>query len=246
MDNFLTDLLGQQTIDFYKIFMENRYYTIIWEGLKWTLGLTAIALAIGLIIGVFVALVQISEVRQRDSMLSRISSVVLKFLKWMTSLYIYIIRGTPVALQIVLMWTVVFGSSELPRILVGGIAFGINSGAYMAELIRAGIQGIDKGQMEAGRSLGLGYVATMRHIILPQAFRQMLPAFVSEFIMLIKETAIIGFIGGLDLMKAQSIIVSRTYNALQPLLVVGLCYLIITSILTFFMKRLENKLNKSR
>ncbi len=246
MDNFLTDLLGQQTIDFYKIFMENRYYTIIWEGLKWTLGLTAIALAIGLIIGVFVALVQISEVRQRDSMLSRISGVVLKFLKWMTSLYIYIIRGTPVALQIVLMWTVVFGSSELPRILVGGIAFGINSGAYMAELIRAGIQGIDKGQMEAGRSLGLGYVATMRHIILPQAFRQMLPAFVSEFIMLIKETAIIGFIGGLDLMKAQSIIVSRTYNALQPLLVVGLCYLIITSILTFFMKRLENKLNKSR
>lgn len=246
MDNFLTDLLGQQTIDFYKIFMENRYYTIIWEGLKWTLGLTAIALAIGLIIGVFVALVQISEFRQRDSMLSRISGVVLKFLKWMTSLYIYIIRGTPVALQIVLMWTVVFGSSELPRILVGGIAFGINSGAYMAELIRAGIQGIDKGQMEAGRSLGLGYVATMRHIILPQAFRQMLPAFVSEFIMLIKETAIIGFIGGLDLMKAQSIIVSRTYNALQPLLVVGLCYLIITSILTFFMKRLENKLNKSR
>lgn len=246
MDNFLTDLLGQQTIDFYKIFMENRYYTIIWEGLKWTLGLTAIALAIGLIIGVFIALVQISEVRQRNSMISRISGGILRFLKWVTSIYIYIIRGTPVALQIVLMWTVVFGSSELPRILVGGIAFGINSGAYMAELIRAGIQGIDKGQMEAGRSLGLGYVATMRHIILPQAFRQMLPAFVSEFIMLIKETAIIGFIGGLDLMKAQSIIVSRTYNALQPLLVVGLCYLIITSILTFFMKRLENKLNKSR
>lgn len=246
MDNFLTDLLGQQTIDFYKIFMENRYYTIIWEGLKWTLGLTAIALAIGLIIGVFIALVQISEVRQRNSMISRISGGILRFLKWMTSVYIYIIRGTPVALQIVLMWTVVFGSSELPRILVGGIAFGINSGAYMAELIRAGIQGIDKGQMEAGRSLGLGYVATMRYIILPQAFRQMLPAFVSEFIMLIKETAIIGFIGGLDLMKAQSIIVSRTYNALQPLLVVGLCYLIITSILTFFMKRLENKLNKSR
>lgn len=246
LNSFLTDLLGQQTVDFYKIFIEAKYYTVIWEGLKWTLGLTAIALAIGLIIGVFIALVQITEVRRRNSTLNTLGYYILKFLKWITSLYIYIIRGTPSALQIVLMWTVVFGTSNLPRIIVGGIAFGINSGAYMAELIRAGIQGIDKGQTEAGRSLGLSYVSTMRHIILPQAFRQMLPAFVSEFIMLIKETAIIGFIGGLDLMKAQSIIQSRTYNALQPLLMVGLCYLIITSILTFFMKRLEKKLNKSR
>lgn len=249
LDSFLTKLLGQQTVDFYKIFMEKQYYTVIWEGLKWTLGLTAIALAIGLVIGIFIALIQISEVRRRNSFLNGIGFYTLKFLKWLTSLYIYIIRGTPSALQIVLMWSVIFGGaafSDMPRIMVGGIAFGINSGAYMAELIRAGIQGIDKGQTEAGRSLGLSYVATMRHIILPQAFRQMLPAFVSEFIMLIKETAIIGFIGGFDLMKAQSIIQSRTYNALQPLLIVGICYLIITSILTFFMKRLEKKLNKSR
>lgn len=243
---FFTDLLGQQTVDFYKIFMEEKYYTVIWEGLKWTLGLTAIALAIGLIIGIFVALVQITEIRRKNSLINRLGCYILRMLKWITSLYIYIIRGTPSALQIVLMWTVVFGSSSLPRIIVGGIAFGINSGAYMAELIRAGIQGIDKGQTEAGRSLGLGYVSTMRYIILPQAFKQMLPAFVSEFIMLIKETAIIGFIGGLDLMKAQSIIQSRTFNALQPLLIVGLCYLMITSVLTFFMKRLEKKLNKSR
>lgn len=246
MNDFLTDLLSQQTIDFYKIFMEEKYYTVIWEGLKWTLGLTAIALAIGLMIGIFIALVQITEIRRKNSLMNTLGYYGLRFLKWITSLYIYIIRGTPSALQIVLMWTVVFGSSSLPRIIVGGIAFGINSGAYMAELIRAGIQGIDKGQTEAGRSLGLSYVSTMRYIILPQAFKQMLPAFVSEFIMLIKETAIIGFIGGLDLMKAQSIIQSRTYNPLQPLLIVGLCYLMITSILTFFMKRLEKKLNKSR
>lgn len=246
MNNFFANLLSQQTVDFYKIFMEEQYYIVIWEGLKWTLGLTAIALVIGLVIGIFIALIQISEIRRRNSIVNTMSYYVLKFLKWITSLYIYIIRGTPSALQIVLMWSVVFGSSKWPRIVVGGIAFGINSGAYMAELIRAGIQGIDKGQMEAGRSLGLSYVATMRHIILPQAFKQMLPAFVSEFIMLIKETAIIGFIGGLDLMKAQSIIQSRTFNPLQPLLIVGLCYLVITSILTFFMKRLENKLNKSR
>lgn len=245
MENFLANLVGQQTVDFYNIFMENKYYTIIWEGLKWTLGLTAIALAIGLMIGVFIALIQITEVKRRGG-LNTLSYYVLKILKWITSLYIYIIRGTPSALQIVLMWTVVFATSSMPRLVIGGIAFGINSGAYMAELIRAGIQGIDKGQTEAGRSLGLSYVQTMSYIILPQAFKHMLPALVSEFIMLIKETAIIGFIGGLDLMKAQSIIQSRTYNALQPLLIVGLCYLIITSILTYFMTRLEKRLNKSR
>ena len=246
MENFFVNMVGQQTVDFYKIFIENKFYVTIWEGLKWTLGLTAIVLAIGLAIGVVVALIQITEIRRKKGLMNTLYAYALKLLKWITSLYIYIIRGTPSALQIVLMWTVVFATSPLPRIVIGGIAFGINSGAYMAELIRAGIQGIDKGQTEAGRSLGLSYVATMRYIILPQAFRQMLPAFVSEFIMLIKETAIIGFIGGLDLMKAQSIIQSRTYNALQPLLMVGLCYLILTSILTFFMKRLEKKLNKSR
>ena len=245
MEKFLANLVGQQTVDFYNIFMENKYYTIIWEGLKWTLGLTAIALAIGLMIGVFIALIQITEVKRKGG-LNTLSYYVLKILKWITSLYIYIIRGTPSALQIVLMWTVVFATSSLPRLVIGGIAFGINSGAYMAELIRAGIQGIDKGQTEAGRSLGLSYVQTMSYIILPQAFKHMLPALVSEFIMLIKETAIIGFIGGLDLMKAQSIIQSRTYNALQPLLIVGLCYLIITSILTYFMTRLEKRLNRSR
>ncbi|MBE6022454.1 MAG: amino acid ABC transporter permease [Cellulosilyticum sp.] len=246
LEDFFINLVGQQTVDFYKIFFENRYYTAIWQGLQWTLGLTAIALIIGLIIGVLVALIQITEVRRRKGILNTIAFYTLRVLKWISSLYIYIIRGTPSALQIVLMWTVVFATSSLPRIIIGGIAFGINSGAYMAELIRAGIQGIDKGQTEAGRSLGLSYVLTMRYIILPQAFKQMLPALVSEFICLIKETAIIGFIGGLDLMKAQSIIQSRTYNALQPLLMVGLCYLIITSVLTFFMKRLEKKLNKSR
>ena len=165
LNDFLTDLLSQQTIDFYKIFMEEKYYTVIWEGLKWTLGLTAIALAIGLMIGIFIALVQITEIRRKNSLINTLGYYILKFLKWITSLYIYIIRGTPSALQIVLMWTVVFGSSSLPRIIVGGVAFGINSGAYMAELIRAGIQGIDKGQTEAGRSLGLSYVSTMRYII---------------------------------------------------------------------------------
>lgn len=246
MGNYIQSLMGQQTADFYRIFMEQKYYNVIWQGMQWTLCLTAIALAIGLTIGIFIALIQIGSLRKKEGFLNAVLRGGLDLLKWLTSAYIYIIRGTPLALQVVLMWTVVFAQSSLPRIVIGGIAFGINSGAYMAELVRAGIQGIDKGQDEAGRSLGLSYVETMRYIILPQAFKQMLPAFVSEFVTLIKETSIIGFIGGLDLMKAQNIIQSRTYNALQPLLIVGLCYLVLTSIFTYLMKRLEKRLNKSR
>lgn len=246
MEDFLIKLLGEQTVAFYKIFMEQKFYVVIWQGLMWTLKLTAIALAIGLTIGVFIALIQLGTIRKKEGVWNSIARKTLGVLKGLASAYIYIIRGTPVALQVVLMWTVVLSSSQLPRIVVGGISFGINSGAYMAELVRAGIQGIDKGQMEAGRSLGFSYVKTMRYIILPQAFKQMLPAFVSEFITLTKETSIISFIGGADLMKAQRIIQSKTYNASQSLLIVGVCYLILTSIFTYLMKRLEVRLNKSR
>ncbi len=246
MENFFISIFGQQTVSFYQTFFQEKYYEFIWQGLQWTLGLTAIALILGLLIGIFVALTQICVLPKKVGFLRTLLYYVVKLLKWITRAYIYIIRGTPSVLQIVLMWNVIFATSSIDRIWVGGIAFGINSGAYMAELIRAGIQGIDKGQMEAGRSLGLGYGQTMRHIIFPQAFIQMLPAFVSEFIILIKETAIIGFIGGLDLMKAQNIITSRTLNALQPLLIVGLCYFVITSLLTVFMRQIEKKVNVSR
>ena len=246
MENFFINIFGQQTVSFYQTFFQEKYYELIWQGLQWTLGLTAIALILGLLIGIFVALTQICVLPKKVGVLRAFLYYVMKFLKWITRAYIYIIRGTPSVLQIVLMWNVVLATSSIDRIWVGGIAFGINSGAYMAELIRAGIQGIDKGQMEAGRSLGLGYGQTMRYIIFPQAFIQMLPAFVSEFIILIKETAIIGFIGGLDLMKAQNIITSRTFNPLQPLLIVGVCYFIITSLLTVFMRQIEKKVNVSK
>ncbi len=246
MEKFLVSIFGEQTIAFYNTFFQEKYYELIWQGLQWTLGLTAIALILGLLIGIFVALTQICVLPKKVGFLRTCFYYLMRFLKWITRVYIYIIRGTPSVLQIVLMWNVVFASASIDRIWVGGIAFGINSGAYMAELIRAGIQGIDKGQMEAGRSLGLGYGQTMVHIIFPQAFIQMLPAFVSEFIILIKETAIIGFIGGLDLMKAQNIITSRTFNPLQPLLIVGVCYFIITGLLTMVMKKIEKKVNVSK
>ena len=127
----------------------------------------------------------------------------------------------------------------------GGIAFGLNSGAYVAEIIRAGIEGLDKGQMEAGRALGLSYSQAMRKIIVPQAVKNILPALVSEFITLLKETSIIGFIGGIDLLRSANIITSQTYRGVEPLLAVGIIYLILTSIFTAFMRKVERGLKVS-
>lgn len=247
MENFFYKLLGQQTIDFYETFISSEFYLLILNGILWTIGLTLIAACIGLIIGIIIALIGFIKLSRKEGILGKIIRFVQRFLKWFAATYVYIIRGTPTTIQVIFMWTVVFAAvpSEY-RIWVGGISFGINSGAYMAELIRAGIQGIDKGQMEAGRSLGFTYMQTMTNIILPQAFKQMLPAFVSEFIVLIKETSIVGYIGGMDLTRAGNIIISRTYNAVQPLLIVAICYLIITGILTLFMKYLEKKLSSKK
>ena len=242
MENFFYKLLGQRTFDFYEAFISNEFYNLIIEGILWTLGLTIIAACIGLIIGMIVALVSFIKLSRRKGFLGKFIRFWQRLIKFIAATYVYIVRGTPTTVQVIFMWTVIFAAvpSEY-RIWVGGIAFGINSGAYMAELIRAGIEGIDKGQMEAGRSLGFTYTQTMGYIILPQAFKQMLPAFVSEFIVLIKETSIVGYIGGMDLTRAGNVIISRTYNAVQPLLIVAICYLIITGILTLFMKRLEHK-----
>lgn len=244
MENFFYHLLGQQTFDFYSTFINDAFYKLILNGILWTLGLTIIAAVIGLVIGIIVALIGFIKPTRKKGPLGIVIRIIQKVLKFIASAYVYIIRGTPTTVQVIFLWTVVCATvpSEY-RIWVGGLAFGINSGAYMSELIRAGIQGIDKGQMEAGRSLGFTYTQTMQNIILPQAFKQMLPAFVSEFIVLIKETSIVGYIGGMDLTRAGNIIISRTYNAVQPLLIVAVCYLILTGTLTLFMKQLEKKLN---
>ncbi|OON98738.1 MAG: amino acid ABC transporter permease [Epulopiscium sp. Nele67-Bin004] len=233
----------ERTTAFFEVFMARRYYEVLWSGLQNTLLLTVIATTIGIAIGLIVAMVQIAEVKKSD----KFAYTILKIAKILAKLYVDIIRGTPVVVQISFLWLVVLGPIQIiPRVMVGGIAFGINSGAYMAEVIRGGIQAIDKGQMEAGRSLGMSHSQTMKEIILPQAIKQMLPALVNEFIVLIKETAIIGFIGGMDLMKSADIMIGATYNYEIPLLMVAIIYLIITSILTMFMRNIEKRLNKSR
>ena len=134
---------------------------------------------------------------------------------------------------------------ETPILIVAGIAFGMNSGAYVAEIIRAGIEGLEKGQTEAGRALGLSYAQTMKFVIIPQAVKKILPALVSEFITLLKETSIVGFIGGVDLLRSANIITSQTYRGVEPLLAVGIIYLILTTIFTVLMRKVEKGLKVS-
>ncbi|HHX62374.1 MAG TPA: amino acid ABC transporter permease [Epulopiscium sp.] len=228
----------QSTANFYKVFFEEKLYLNVLDGLQATLLLTAIATVIGLLIGLVIATIQIIPFSAQFKLIGKI-------LKKIAVLYIDIIRGTPAVVQIFFLYMVVFAKSSMHPLLIGGLAFGINSGAYMSELVRAGIQGIDKGQMEAGRSLGINYATTMRYVILPQAFKNVLPALVSEFIILIKETAIIGFIGGYDLMRSSDNMMSTTFNATQPLLIVACIYLLLTSTFTRIMRKVEKKVRLS-
>jgi polar amino acid transport system permease protein len=197
------------------------------KGIAFSLELTILAAIIGVVIGIIVAMGRISQ--NKGS-------------RFLATVYVDIIRGTPVLVQILFIYSVVFAESNLPTLVVGAIAFGINSGAYVAEIIRAGIQGLDKGQLEAARSLGMTYPMAMKEIIIPQAIRKILPTLVNEFIVLIKETSIIGYIAGNDILRANNIIISQTYSAVEPLLTTAIIYLILTGTFTFIMRKIERRL----
>ena len=219
----------------------NRYFvdngaTEWWlTGLKTTLLVTVIALCIGVVLGLLIALIRSTHEQTGK----------LKLLNIVAGVYLTIIRGTPSMIQILFFYSVIFATVNLNNIVIGGIAFGINSGAYVAEIFRSGIMSVDKGQTEAGRSLGLNSAQTMRLIIIPQAFKNVLPALINEMIVLLKETAIIGYIGTIDITKAATLVQSRTYDALVPLLSAAIFYLILVMILTYFMGKLERRLRKS-
>ena len=219
----------------------NRYFvdngaTEWWlTGLKTTLLVTVIALCIGVVLGLLIALIRSTHEQTGK----------LKLLNIVARVYLTIIRGTPSMIQILFFYSVIFATVNLNNIVIGGIAFGINSGAYVAEIFRSGIMSVDKGQTEAGRSLGLNSAQTMRLIIIPQAFKNVLPALINEMIVLLKETAIIGYIGTIDITKAATLVQSRTYDALVPLLSAAVFYLILVMILTYFMGKLERRLRKS-
>ncbi|HHW30636.1 MAG TPA: amino acid ABC transporter permease [Clostridiaceae bacterium] len=207
---------------------ENRYMFII-NGLITTIQITFFAIILGIIIGFVLALGKLSKY---------------KLFNIISTVYVDIIRGTPAVVQLLIIYYIIFGSVDISKIIVAVIAFGVNSGAYVAEIFRAGILAVDKGQMEAGRSLGLSYGATMRYIILPQAIKNILPALVNEFIVLLKETAIAGYIAIEDLTKGGDVIRSRTFDPYMPLLTVALIYLIITTMLSKLLSKLERRLRQ--
>lgn len=233
----------------WEIFFGNNRYQYMLEGLKFSLLVTAFAAVIGIIIGLVVALLRITEFKpfkflKEKKYLGRLADF--NPFSFVATIYVDIIRGTPSVVQLMIMHTVIFGSvKNVPKLVVAGLAFGINSGAYVAEIIRAGIQGLDKGQMEAARSLGMSYSMAMYYIIIPQAIKNILPALVSEFIILLKETSIVGFIGGMDLLRSANIIISQTYRAFEPLMAVALIYLILTGIFTKIMRIVERRMRVS-
>lgn len=208
------------------IFIEGGRYRYIIQGLEFSVGVTLFSAVLGIILGVIIALLRLSKFKK------------------IAICYIDLIRGTPAVVQLLILANIIFaGFRDMPIFLIASLAFGINSSAYVAEIIRAGIEGLDKGQMEASRALGMSYTLAMKEVIIPQAIRKILPALVSEFITLLKETSIVGFIGGVDLLRSANIITSQTYRGVEPLLLVGLIYLLLVGIFTKLMRHVEKGLN---
>ncbi len=214
--------------------IEQDRWKLYLEGLGTTLIIALVATIIGTTIGVLFAMVK--YVNKRTGRL--------KILEKIVNVYITVIRGTPVVLQLMIMYFIVFASWD-NGILIGAITFGINSGAYVAEIARAGFESVDDGQMEAGRSLGMSTAQTMWHIIIPQALRNCLPPLFNEFITLVKETAIVGYVGIMDLGKIPGLIQSRTFDYLFPLIIAAVLYLAVVMVLTKILGILEKKLSKS-
>ena len=215
---------------FYLNFIKEGRYHLIIDGLKLTILISLCSILLGIVLGCITTLLRRSRFRIPRAI---------------GYLYVDVIRGTPTVMQLLITYFVIFGSVSFSKFWIAVFAFGFNSGAYISEIIRAGLQSIDKGQTEAGRSLGLSQVKTMTFIVVPQAVRNILPALANEFIMLIKETAIVGYIAMEDLTKAADIIRSRTYDPFMPLLFAALIYYLIIKVLTLLITRLERWLRKS-
>lgn len=224
-------------------FIEKDRWTYITDGLKITIIVTLLALIVGLILGILIAMVRCTHDQTRPKWFRSPGNFLLKLADAICRLYITVIRGTPTLVQLLIINFVILVSAQ--KITVAVITFGINSGAYVAEIIRSGIMSIDPGQMEAGRSLGFGYVATMRHIILPQAFKNVLPTLANEFIVLLKETAVAGYVGLNDLTYVGNIIGGNAYDYLFPLLISALVYLTLVMFFTFLVGKLERRLRNS-
>lgn len=223
---------------------DDRYMYLV-RGLGVTFAVTAGATALGILLGIIIALVRSTYDKNVHDMRPGFGKAVLKLLNWVANIYLTIIRGTPMVVQLMIAYFVIFVSISNHKVFVAILAFGFNSGAYVAEIIRSGIMSIDQGQFEAGRSLGFNYAQTMIYIIIPQAFKNVLPALANEFIVLIKETSVSGYIGLQDLTKGGDVIRSRTFTAFMPLLAVAIIYLVIVVFFTRLVGILERRLRNS-
>lgn len=219
----------------YETLIYKERYMYIVDGLWATIRITIVAAIIGIVIGTVIALIKVSAMNNRK----------LRPLEFIANIYLTVIRGTPMVVQLFIIYYVVLSVANVERLTAAMISFGINSGAYVAELIRTGILSVDKGQLEAGRSLGLNNRTTMIKIVFPQALKNILPALGNEFIVLLKETSVAGFIGVQDLSKAGDIIRSQTQEAFVPLIAVAVIYLIIVMGLTRLLTMFERRLRKS-
>jgi His/Glu/Gln/Arg/opine family amino acid ABC transporter permease subunit len=220
---------------FYLNFIDGNRWKYLVNGLKTTLTVTFFAVMIGILLGFLVAVIR-STCEKTGK---------LRILNLVCKLYLTVIRGTPVVVQLLIIYFVVFASVNIDKTFVAILAFGLNSGAYVAEIIRGGIMSIDNGQMEAGRSLGFSYARTMIYVILPQVFKNVLPSLGNEFIVLLKETSVAGYIALEDLTKGGDIIRSRTYDAFMPLIAVALIYLVLVLAFSKLLSILERRLRNN-
>lgn len=228
------------------VFVQGERYKQMITGFGNTLKITAGALLLGILIGIFVAAVRSTYDKSGAAIKQRggFGYFILAFLNVICKIYLTVIRGTPVVVQLMISYFLIFVSLK-NGVPIGIFAFGINSGAYVAEIFRGGIMSVDSGQFEAGRSLGFNYLQTMIYIIIPQMFKNVLPTLCNEFIALLKETSVAGYVGVMDLTKAGNVIAGRTYSYFIPLITVALIYLIVVMALSWLVSRLERRLRKS-
>ena len=224
-------------------FIDDDRWRYLTDGLAVTLKVTFFAVLLGIALGVVIAIIRSTYDKNKSSMRG-FGKFVLCLLNLICKVFLTIIRGTPVVVQLMIMYFIILVSST-NQVFVAVLAFGFNSAAYVAEIFRSGIMSIDEGQFEAGRSLGFNYVQTMRYIIIPQAFKNVLPALANEFIVLLKETSVAGYVGLVDLTKGGDIIRSRTYQAFMPLIGVAMIYLVMVMFFTWLVGILERRLRNS-
>ena len=229
--------------DFILCFIEDNRWKYLWNGLVSTLQITMLAVILGILIGVVVAIVRSTYAKTEYEMRPGLGRTLLRFANTLCKIYLTVIRGTPVIVQLMIVYFVLLKSAA--DLVVAVFAFGVNSGAYVAEIVRSGIMSIDNGQFEAGRSLGFNYVQTMRYIIIPQAVKNVLPALANEFIVLLKETSVAGYVAINDLTKGGNIIAGSTFVAFLPLLAVAAIYLTMVMFFTWLVAKLERRLRSS-